>query len=211
MRVAIVYVLPNILLDTYVPLGLRFTRSYMENPPGKFPHELHVVVNGYEPTPKFKTIFDPLPVHFHLHNNFAKDLGAYMMASATVPSDLMICLGSHTHFPRAGWLDRLVDVYMKLGPGLYGFWGFHSPADHIRTTAFALPPDVLRSYPHLNNESRYEFEHGPKKSILRWTLDLGLPVAMVTWSRVGVYPQFFHVPSGDNLVLDQHCDKAGIT
>lgn len=210
MRIAIVYVLPSVLLDTYVPLGLRFAKSYMDNPPGKYPHELHVVINGPEPSPKLLGIFNPLPVKFHQHNNFAKDLGAYMLAAAKVKSDLMLCLGSHTHFPRGGWLDRIMDVYMKLGPGLYGCWGFQSPSPHIRTTAFWLPPELLESYPHLNNDTRYEFEHGKEKSILRWALDNGLPVAMVGWTRVGVYPKFHDSPSGENLMLDQHCDNAGI-
>lgn len=210
MKVALCYVCPTVLLDTYVPLALRFVQSYMDHPPGTFPHDLHVVTNGPEPSAKLKGIFNPLPVAFHEHNNYAKDLGAYMLAAATIPCDLLICLGSHTHFPRGGWLDRLMDVYMKLGPGLYGFWGFHAPADHIRTTAFGCPPELLSSYPHLTNETRYDFEHSKDKSILRWALDNGLPVAMVSWKRVGIFPDFFDVPSGENLVLDQHADKAGI-
>lgn len=210
MKVALCYVCPTVLLDQYVPLAIRFVQSYMDNPPGKFPHDIHIVFNGPEPSPKLRGIFNPLPVTFHQHNNFAKDLGAYMLAAATIPCDLMLCLGSHTHFPKGGWLDRLMEVYLKLGPGLYGFWGFNCPADHIRTTAFACPPELLVSYPYLTNETRYDFEHSKDKSILRWALDSGLSAAIVSWKRVGVFPDFFHVPSGENLMLDQHCDRSGI-
>jgi hypothetical protein len=210
VRVALCYVCPTILLDTYVPLAIRFARSYMDFPPGAFPHDLHVVTNGPPPSPRLKGVFRPLPVTFHEHNNFAKDLGAYQLVAHTVDCDLLLCLGSHIHFPRGGWLDRLMDVYLQLGPGLYGCWGFDAPAPHIRTTCFFCPPALIRTYPHLTDDGRYEFEHGREKSILKWAITNGLPAVMVTWRRVGIYPDFFHVPSGENLLLDQHCDRANI-
>lgn len=205
MRVALVYVLPNVLLHVYVPLAQRFAQSYIQNPPGTFDHELHVVVNGHPASASLKGIFNPLPVNWHEHNNFAKDLGAYMLAAAQIDCDVIVCLGSHTNFRRAAWLDRMMQVYLKLGPGLYGCWGFHAPAPHIRTTAFWLPPDLLRAYPHLTNETRYAFEHSHDKSILKWTLNFGLPVVQVGWNRVGVYPDFYHSPAEENLLFDQHC------
>lgn len=205
MRVALVYVLPNVQLDTYVPLAIRFKDSYMANPPGAVPHELHVVVNGYAPSPKLKRLFDPLPINWLQHNNYAKDLGAYMTAASAVDSDVQVCLGAHSNFRRGGWLDRMMDIYSKIGPGLYGCWGFHAPAAHIRTTAFWLPPDLLRSYPFLTNDTRYQFEHGHNDSILKWSLKFGFPVVQVSWTRVGIYPDFFHCGPEDNLMFDQHC------
>jgi hypothetical protein len=148
-------------------------------------------------------------VKFLEHNNYAKDIGAFILAAASLDCDLMVCLGSPVHFHKVGWLDRIADIYLQLGPGLYGPWGFHSPAPHIRTTAFWLPPALLLSYPHpVDNEHRYDFEHGAQRSLLQWTLRNELPVAMVTNTKVGVYPEFFHVPLYDCLLRDQHVDRS---
>lgn len=204
---ALVYVRPTVLLPTYTPLARRFVESYQQNPPGEHSHELHVVLNG----PKAdiaRREFESLPVTFHTHNNFAKDLGAFFLCSVAVSCDLLVCLGSHIHFPKPGWLDRLLDVYLHGGPGLYGCWGFAYPSLHIRTTAFWCPPALLSSYPHpLDDDHRYEFEHGPKTSLLRWAVDSGFPARVVTQTRVLSYPNFEPVPRADSLMLDQHTDK----
>lgn len=210
MEVAIAYVLPNLLLDTYVPSARRFVRSYTDYPPGSYPHDIHIIINGPDPTQPLKKLFEPIPVQFIQHNNWAKDIGAFMLAAQLIACDLLVCLGSHIHFHRGGWLDRMMDVYLENGPGLYGCWGYDAPAPHIRTTAFWLPPDLLYSYPHpMADDKRYSFEHGRKESILRWALDCGFPVGMVGWTRALFYPNFDHQPAEECLMLDQHTDRQG--
>ena len=208
MNVGLFYVFPNLKLSTYEPLARRFVQSYQEFTPGDHPHTLNVIVNGSQIEEWRKRIFSPLPVDFIEHNNFAKDIGGFMLASIYSPCDLMVCMGAHTHFHRAGWLDRIMDIYYLNGPGLYGCWGFEQPSPHIRTTFFCIPPTLLSTYPHkIDNEHRYNFEHGARQSILQWSLQNELPVAMISWSRVGLYPEFFSVSHDDSLVLDQHQDR----
>jgi hypothetical protein len=208
VKVELVYIFPNLKSALYEPLARRFVRSYMEFPPGEHAHQLTVVVNGSPPNDRQKQLFEPLPVIFRDHNNYGKDIGAYFSVASDTDADLLICLGAPLHFHKPGWLDRIVDVYMQGGPGLYGCWGFDQPNPHIRTTAFWLPPLLLAGYPHsLDNNHRYQFEHGSKTSILQWTLKCGFPVFMVTWSEVKNHTGFIHVPLEDCLMIDQHADR----
>jgi hypothetical protein len=211
MTIAVVYCFPNVNLPKYVPLAKRFVESYLDYPPGLTDHDLHVVVN-YGPAAKsHRKIFEPLQVTWHSHNNYGKDIGAYVATALETECDLMVCFGAPIHFRRAGWLDRITEVYLQEGPGLYGPWGFMQPAPHIRTTVFWLAPELLTTYPHpLDTDHRYGFEYGPKTSILRWTFDNGFPVIQVSWSKYAHYQKdggFYHVPAEDCLVFDQHTDK----
>ncbi len=205
MRIALCYVFPDLLQATYVPHARRFAATYMEHPPGGHDHELHVLVTLGDGSlvSKYQGLFDPLPCRFHMHDNLGKDIGAYQMAADTIPCDLLVCLGAPVHFHRAGWLDHLVEHYERNGPGLYGCWAFHQPATHVRTTAFWLPPQLLKSYPYsINNDSRYEFEHGTK-SITLHTMGMGMECCMVAWS--GCYPprHWHSISREDSLMLDQ--------
>ena len=210
MKVALVYVYPDLSVRTYMPLARRFVTSYMAHPPGATDHELHVVVNNGRPSnQEYKRVFSPLVPEFMLHNNTGRDIGAYQVAARSIKADLMVFLGSPIHFRQGGWLDRIVSVYEEYGPAIYGCWAFHQPAIHIRTTAFWCPPELLNSYPFVvTNDSRYNFEHGPD-SILAHVTKLGFQAYMVTWS--GCYPvsEFHHVENEDCLMLDQHSDRIG--
>jgi hypothetical protein len=210
VKVALIYIFPQVAAHTYEPLARRFTQTYLANPPGVEPHDLHVISNGGDITEHQRKLFDPLPVTHHTHNNVGKDVGAFQMAAETIPCDLMLCLGSHVHFWRAGWLDQIVGVFLDNGPGLYGCWAFHQPADHIRTTAFWLPPEVLRSYPSwIGDHQRYAFEHDRQNSITAWCRKVGFPTLQVTWNRVLDYDHWDHVIRNETLLLDQHCDHQG--
>ncbi len=210
MNVALCYVFPVFNTQVYEPLAWRFCRSYMDFPPGLGEHSIHVYANGAQISEAQRRIFRHLPCEFHWHDNRGKDIGAFQSAADQVPCDLLVCLGSHTHFRQAGWLDRIVQVYEQNGPALYGCWGFHQPTIHIRTTAFWLPPELLKSYPnYITDDARYEFEHGHVGSIVKHVEASGFPNLMVTWK--GVYPvaDWHHVPNEDCLLLDQHCDRIG--
>lgn len=204
VRTAIVYINPAINAPVYDPLARRFVSTYMDHPPGESDHTLHVIVNGMEPTEYHRRLFEPLPCHLHFGSNIGKDIGAFIHAAATIPCDLLVCFGAHVHFHRAGWLDRMVDVFLEDGPALYGPWGVPYPAgDHIRTTAFWLPPELLNQYPFaVGDPQRYAFERGDN-SLTSWVLRMGYPAIAVTWSGAYPYGQWQVISREDSLVLDQ--------
>jgi hypothetical protein len=198
-------------LRKYEPLARRFADSYRRFPPGVEPHEVCVVGNGGPVSPRQRHIFDGMPVSFHEHDNRGKDIGGYEMAAYKIPCDLMLCFGSHVHFWKSGWLDRIVSVFLDNGPGLYGPWAFHQPADHVRTTAFWLSPELLREYPfYVGNNQRYSFEHGRTESITAFVRNNGFPVLQVTWNEVLDQQHWHHCSKEETLFYDQWWDKTGV-
>lgn len=211
MTTAIIYVFPIPNQQIYEPLARRFCSSYMRFPPGERDHTIHVYANGAPLNDNGKRLFSPLPCEFHSHTNHGKDIGAFQKAAEEIPCDLLVCLGANIHFRRAGWLDRIIQVYEQNGPALYGCWAFHQPKPHIRTTAFWLPPEILDSYPdYVGNDQRYEFEFGDK-SMVAHTKRIGFESYMVTWNGVYAQSEWQHVPNEDCLMLDQHAERIGYT
>lgn len=209
MKVAIIYIFPVVEAQVYVPKARRFAATYMENPPGDSDHQLYVVTNGGEISKSYRRIFEPIPCHHISHNNVGKDIGAYQVCAENIACDLMICLGANIHFWKAGWLDRIVNAYLENGPALYGCWAFHNPSTHVRTTAFWLPPELLRSYPYIvGNDQRYEFEHG-ENSIVNHATKMNFPSYMVTWGGVYAKNQWHHVEREECLFFDNHCESIG--
>jgi hypothetical protein len=212
MKCSIAYVYPAVEPQTYRPLARRFVDSYMNYPPGATNHELIACINGGHPNQErnYNAALSPIPFrHFH-HNNVGKDIGAFQAVAEVVDCDLLLCLGAPVRCRRAGWLDRIARAYEENGPGLYGCWAFHEPMDHIRTTAFWLPPQLLRAYPYqVVNEARYEFEHG-HRSICQFARSVGLETYMVTWDGCYLPKDWHHIGADQSLFLDQHCDRNGI-
>jgi len=211
VRICLVYVLPMLNAEVYGPAAKRWSQSYMDFPPGETDHEIVVCLNGGNGHgPYQKKLFEPLPVTFFEHNNWGKDIGAFQMAAEQIPCDLLVCMGSFVHFHQAGWLDRMVHAFEDNGPTVYGAWGFHLPSPHLRTTAFWMPPDLLNAYPtQIGDRDRYGFEHGGN-SLTLWSQRMGFEPLMVTWNGVFDMPQWHHVDGAESLILDQHCDRAGI-
>ena len=105
MKVAVIYVFPDMDTATYVPYARRFVESYMDHPPGICDHEIVVVVNyGLKNNPFYPRLFHPLTCSFLLHDNKGQDIGAFQKAAEEVPCDLMVFLGAPIHFYQAGWL-----------------------------------------------------------------------------------------------------------
>lgn len=210
---SIVYCFPRTNHEKYNRAARLFVSSYLKHPPGVTPHEIIVAINGQPgPNRNDERLFSPLPVRFTSHTNVGKDIGAYQMVAREYPADLQLYFGAHTHFRKSGWLDVIVNSFLRHGPGLYGAWGFHEPAMHIRTTAFWMPSELLNAYPHeIHNGTRYEFEHGRSHSILKFVKDLGLEAWMVTWKATYPSAQFTHVTNEDSLILDQHTQSIGYT
>lgn len=207
MNTAVVYCCPVVQRRTYALLAQQFARTWRQCPPGNSPHELWVVYNGEPMLEVDRAWFAGLPHRELHHNNAGWDIGAFLLAAARVPADLMIFLGSHIRFHHPGWLDRMVGSYLQDGPGLFGPWGADYPNPHIRTTAFWCAPQLLLSYPYLvtsERPSRYAFEHGGR-SFTRHCLDCGLPAVMVTMAGSFPWPAWKgHEPDAANsIVLDK--------
>jgi hypothetical protein len=205
MEIALVYVFPNLEPHQYVPAAQKFARSYAENPPGLTDHSLHVVINGDRVQANLDRIFSPLFPEYHYHNNWAKDLGAFIfLAHHLSKAELMVCMGAHVNFKRAGWLDRIVEAYRMRGPAVSAPWGSQYPVPHLRTTFFCCPPSFLMSYPDLQSEGeRYQFEHGPNNFAL-WSRKLGFEPYQLTWHRCLFMKDWEPVSLAESLARDQH-------
>lgn len=210
MQVAVVYCYPNLMPKTYDPMAARFAQTYVDNPPGETDHELYVVVNGGgRLTSRQERLFDPLAPKYVYHSNVGKDVGAFQLCARSIPCDLMVCLGAPVRCNVAGWLDIMVRAVENHGPGLYGVWGFHAPAAHIRTTVFWIPPKIFNAYPiQVDDSRRYHFEHS-HESITKWCLKMGFPVLQCTARGVFSLERWHHVEKADCLMLDQHSERLG--
>ena len=208
MKIALVYIHPTALANTYGPYARRFVETYMENPPGISDHEIHVAINGSISIGDWcEKLFHPLGVSFFQHNNYGKDIGAYQVAADMIPCDLMVCLGSPVHFHKPGWLDRIVMAYEENGPAVYSPWGFHHPLPHLRTTAFWCPPELLNAYPtRVSDSDRYAFEHSTNSFTL-WSQKQGFEPMMVTWRGVYSMAGWHPVSRDESLFIDQHMER----
>jgi len=206
VKVALVYVFPTVTPDKYIPAARKFVDSYTRHPPGSQDHDLHVIVNGEQAVnmDAVRRVFDPLAPEFSFHNNWAKDLGAFIVAAESFPCDLLICAGAHVNFWASGWLDVMTRSYAAIGPAVYGAWAFQEPTPHIRTTLFWCPPELLASYPYLKSDSdRYSFEHGPN-SIALWSRKKGFEPFQVTWRGAYSMKHWHAIELQEALARDQH-------
>lgn len=188
MNVLVVYILP-LCPGRYEHFGTayskRFAQSYRTFTPG-YNHSLVVVCNCDKPNDDVRNTFNNIPCIFVEGDNIGWDIGAYQCVAHSTDADMMLCLGSSSHFKRSGWLKRMVDVFQHHGPNLYGAMASQEITPHIRTIGFWFPPELLRNYPHeiVSYDDRHEFEHG-LYSFTTWAELNGYKARMVTWS--GIY------------------------
>lgn len=207
VKIALVYVFPNLAKKTYEPYAKRFSEQYVKHPPGDADHELYVVVNGIEISPRQKQLFSPLEPIFLYHNNVGRDVGAHRVACLQIPCDLIIFLGAPCWPGKTCWLDRIVRVFEDNGPALYGNYCFHQPQPHVRTTFYWAPPQLFNSHRlPIGDHLRYEWEHG-SNSITKHCMKLGFPVLQVTWSHVCSIEKWHHVTEQECLMFDQHTER----
>lgn len=211
MKVGVIFICPVVNWARFEPLVRRFVSTYTSFPPD-YPHELHVICNGGEPTPEILNLFVGLSPIYHTHDNSGWDIGAFRKVAAIVNYDLMLFLGTNTNFKRAGWLRRLVAAREKFGPGLYGPSASLDICPHIRTTAFMCHPQLVRSWTHkiIYPGDRHKFEVGAD-SLTALARRQGLSCILVTWD--GVYemkdwrkaPNIFRRGDQSNcLIYDRH-------
>ncbi len=185
--VAVVYVYPIAGHAEHDFSARRFVSTYRDFPP-LGDHRLHVVFNGAAPSAENLAVFDGLDIEVHRHDNTGWDIGAFQMAAREIDCDLIVCLGTNSHFKRAGWLRRMIESVEAHGDGLYGSSASYERDPHIRTTAFWCDPMLIRAYPKQVRtfDDRYEFEASPS-SITRLAEHVGLGCWFVTWD--GEYPK----------------------
>lgn len=216
MKIALVYVAVTHGQRT-ADFASRFVATYKENPPG-VDHSTVIACNG-GPLPLYLSlIFESLhPQFFPRTNTPDYDIGAYLQAARgpCADSDMMVCLGESIYFHRPGWLARLVEVWKKHGPGMYGSFTSNLVRPHINTTGFCTATKFLsQCKSHIYGKNgRYEFEHG-KNAFWRQLWNRQYPAMLVTWD--GEYsPQDWRKPNnilwkGDQsncLMFCSHTDR----
>jgi len=187
MRLGVCYVCPVVNWPQFEPLTRRFLSTSVAFP-AEQPHEFHVVCNGGAPNTDVLNLFSDRNPVYHQHDNTGWDIGAFQKVAAGVDCDLMLFLGTNTHFKRAGWLHRLMEAREQFGPGLYGPSASFDICPHIRTTAFMCDPKLVRAWKHtvIHPGDRHKFEVGAD-SLTTIAHRQGLPRILVTWD--GFYEQ----------------------
>lgn len=140
-----------------------------------------------------------------------KDGGAFWHVANSTNADLMICCAAHTYFWREGAIARMIEVFNKYGPGLYGAMASYEVKPHIRTSFFAIPPALLRQYPH--PPIVYTDANAMETGLAAWVEYKNLPVMMVTWDGEYYRPDwrkpaniFRRGDQSNCLVKDRHTD-----
>lgn len=193
MKIELLYIYPRVKREVYEPLAIQFYDSLWKN-------DDHVRIRTGFPIVSFESI--------HTTESRGKDIGAYLRAARLSNADILICIGSHVRINYKGWLNRVVEVWEKCGPGLYGPFGSEQPIAHLRTTAFWCSPRLLREYPWPveTDQDRYNFEIHPKRSITAFAEFMDQQVLQVT--GVTEYCEIFDpsVDRNEALMLDRFTD-----
>lgn len=192
MKVLLTYICVTHGPKTY-EYASRFVGSYLACPP-MVEHETVVVCNGGPLETELACLFLPMNVQFYPRaNDPGWDISAYQDVAQHFDSDMMVCCGESVYFHKAGWMLRLVQEWMRSGPGFYGMYSSHLVRAHLNTTAFACESAEIAKYPKAKNrEERYQFEHG-ENSLWRRMRNRRKPTKLVTWDGVWE-PRQWRVP-----------------
>lgn len=181
MKIVVVYIhvmnIPE--YDIWTDL---FINSYKKCPPGE-DHETLIVCNNGPIETATKERFSCFPnASFMQHNNDGWDIGGYIQASRIIDCDMAVYFCGTGFVQHPNWLKRMMDVWWKHGPGLYGSLGTWERSPHLNTTGFWCHPEMMRQYPlHVSSKAeRYDFEHGPN-AFWKIVHRAGFPVLMATW------------------------------
>jgi GT2 family glycosyltransferase len=180
----------------HIELTRRFVFSCLKNP-GGVGHRIIVVCQGRPPTQEMRKLLLTLPnVSFYQHDDSGWDIGAFIAVSKTIPEDMMVCLGGTAFVQRQGWLQRMVSVWQKHGPGLYGSQATYEVSPHLNTSGFWCSPSLLANYPIKVNTKlqRYDFEHG-RNALWKLAYKKGCKVMLATWDGEYEWPEWRKPPN----------------
>lgn len=211
MKICVVYNYPSANFGpAHARLAERFVTTYRENPP-LMDHMMIVVSNGGPPNGQAVSQFSFIEgTKFLSRENVGMDIGSYQFAAQRVICDLMVFFGGGTYFRGPGWLRRMVEVYEKLGPGLFGCTGNQGDRrvnvwPHVRTTAFWCSPKLINEHPFrvTDNSQRYNWEHG-EQCITSYALSKSKPVYIVGFNGIRPLHDCDSLPGGyhNNLQED---------
>lgn len=193
MKPTVVYIhVPNDV--EHERYALRFVESVIVHDPG-VPHSTLVVCQGAMPNESMSELFSLLPdVSYLVHGDSGWDIGGFIAAAKHLSKSgdaPMMCMGGNSSVRRQGWLKRMMEVWEKSGPGLYGTLSSFQVRPHLNTTGFMCPPSFLLRYPVavVTKEDRYEFEHG-RRAFWKLMSDAGEIVKLVTWDGEWWWPQW---------------------
>lgn len=216
LKVEVVYVYP--MLADYHAYAQTFVDSYLQNDP-LIEHQLTVVCNGAQPNDKVKELFSKLPnVMFLVHDNSGYDIGAFQKASSKSLADMIVFFGATSYVKGKGWLLRMAQAFLKLGPAQYGAMGNRGTPQcnvfpHIRTTGFWTAPHLFNAYPAkiTRPEQRFPFEHGPN-CFTTWLTRRGVSSWVVTHSAEYAWEQWdcpngFHNGTQSDLLCGDRVTK----
>lgn len=208
-RISVIYCCPvRSLGSEHEEYAMRFVGSWKQNPP-MCDHNLFVVSNGGEPSVEMQHLFSAIPSFskFHVHDDTAKDIGAYQSIAPTIDGELVVFFGGHSYFTKPKWLQRMSQVYDDMGPNLYGAFASTVYSSHIRTNGFWMPLELFNLYPNRisNDEERYRFEHKPGDyCITNWIETQGKKCFMVTWEGIFSKELWGDVLDGGEIIRRGH-------
>lgn len=221
MKIVVLYLCPLDDQAEFAPKARRWFESYQRFKPAEA-HQVMICFTNGEPTPKDLDPFNNVLIK--TYSGGGRDIGAYLSVAKVADCDLMVFMNARSHFWRHGWLGRFITAYKTFGPkGLYGSSASFEvcplnhkvfPNPHIRTTAFATDPKILRRYPFEVNslDDGFRFESG-QWNFTDWYESRGYPVKMVAWD--GIYDKAdWRKPTGifrrgnqeNVLIRDRHTD-----
>lgn len=160
----------------------QFTYTWKLHPPGIDDYQLIAVGNWGGPTDSIRELFYGIKTRWTYYGANGADIGSHMQALWEVDEkDFMVCMSSRCFFHRPGWLKRFVEARAKHGPGIYGT-GVLERVPHIRTCAYGIDADLLRSLPGevTSREDTIEVESG-SRCLTRHVLDKGGKAVQVLW------------------------------
>jgi hypothetical protein len=175
----------------------RFVSSWLSAPPGA-DVSLIVISNGGPPSVKTQVLFSSIPQFsiFIEWNDQGWDIGGFQHVANSIACDLILMFGGNAYLKRAGWMQRILEVWETHGAQLYGAFGCTVHKPHIRTTGFWMPPQLFRRYPKTiaTMEDRYAFEHRDN-NLTEFAERIGYNALSVTWSGVWSKEHWRNIPN----------------
>lgn len=129
----------------------------------------------------------PVPIAgFFLYSGRGWDIGAYIYSAKKLQNyDLVVFMNSQARFSSSSALVKIESAWKDSPAGILGMSSSFEVSPHVRTSSFAIPPQLLLGYPK-RVSSRYDacvFEHSPV-SVSSWVQDQGLSARVVYDSGV---------------------------
>jgi hypothetical protein len=166
--------------------AIRFALSYAAFPP-EIEHDTFIICNGGKLNSRMQNIIEcigtfPNPRYIERESNDGQDIGGYQYASMFLDYPAVMYFGGPSHFKRAGWFKRIMEVWDRQGPSMLGTMASFLQRPHLQTTGFLTAPEFIRKWgkPVTTRKERYNFEWG-WGALWRKVVTWKMPAMLVTW------------------------------